>query len=1096
MTADVTKTPFSIDYTGRDYYVLREQLIARVKDRVPDWTGNSSSDFGLALIESFAYMGDLLNYYIDRVANESYILTATQRDTLLNLSKMYGYSPANYTSAIVDIDFTNNNGYKKRTGAQIIESGVINGVTIKNIAKIIVPNDHPFTVDGPYDTIIVEGLTPKVPGVVGGVEVDYAATVYSGTFKVIETGYENIGLNVVWYRPSATITSIVPNGAEATVTYTGSLTAEVGQKVVISGVTSTGDGYNGNWYIKSVTPGEGSTLSSFVFNSEAIPAKITRVIGNGTTVTYSTFDHVTTNLNGYKTPSWNNFIVGQKVKVTGVVSSVNTGGTANTGYNVNTASVVAVTDISAFVTNVATQVGSNDVTFTASQEFTTGQIISIRNIKSTSNLEGTRGVGYNVSNAVVTATSTETATISNVVGNGTGLVTFTTTSSHGFLKDQYVTISDVVSTDTVEGVLVDTSVYNMSSAKIKSVPNSTSFTIEAFWSDTFKTGGTATLHKFTISQSGLTADPPVTTGIIGGAFCRQFTINKTTTETYTSGGSAVVLIGGTPTLTNAEVAYAELPAIPDTSGFVRNVGTTTVPAGSQISTQVNSGEGVRTVVFSTLNDINVPFGGISVAMVKQGEQVSTRAENRKNTSILGYDIDGEVIGIASSNNTANQSFPLKESIVDNNSIKVFVDRGVAYEEWTKVSHIMDYGPSDTVFEVNVSSTNQINVVFGDGISGEIPPPEATIKAQYLAGGGLIGNVESDTLTTWGKINETDENSIAIRNIAVTNQLAATGGGDPESNDSIRYNAPRALRTLNRAVTLRDFEDLSLSVERVAKAHAVATNRGSVTVFIAPFDDGTDEKPGYTGSELNTTWEYIKSGVEDFLSDKRQIGTNVTVSPPIYTYLETSISFTPLPQYSSSVVQNNIKKMIVNEFGYENMQFNDAITPEELEFKLRQVEGVQNAKAISLHISGGEGRNTVIGEVNEIFLFAEGGITLIPASTDATLTAFTITPYVNTTPTGSAIWAPVFKSNLLSYRVTVPQATTKIVVVAQPNDTNNNDNSGVAEVTINGKAVGTTPWSIEIPTPDTTIAARKEVVITVTAADGATVNTYKATVVKV
>jgi hypothetical protein len=1091
MTADVTKTPFSIDYTGRDYYVLREQLIARVKDRVPDWTGNSSSDFGLALIESFAYMGDLLNYYIDRVANESYILTATQRDTLLNLSKMYGYSPANYTSAIVDIDFTNNNGYKKRTGAQIIESGVINGVTINNIAKIIVPNDHPFTVDGPYDTIIVEGLTPNVSGSIGGVPIDYAATVYNGTFKVIETGYENIGLNVVWYRPSATISNIVVSGTEATVTYAGSLTAEVGQKILISGVTSTGDGFNGNWYIKSVTPGEDSTASSFVFDSAANPAKITKVIGNGTTATYSTFDHVTTELYGYTTPSWHKFIAGQKVAITGVISSTNTGGTANTGYNVNSATIASVTDITAAVTDVL--VASSNVTFTTSKQFTTGQIISIRNIKSSTNLEGTRGSGFNVSDAVVTGTSTLTATISNVVGNtsGTGVVTFTTSSPHGFLKDQFITLSDIVSTNTVDGVLVDTSVYNISSAQIKSVPNSTSFTIEAYWTDTFKTGGTATLHKFTISQSGLTAENVTSTGIIGGAFCRQFTVTKNTTETYTSGGSAVALIGGTPTLTNAEITYAELPAIVDTGGFVRNVGTTIVPAGSQISTQVTSGDGVKTVVFSTLNDVSVPFGGVSVAMVKQGEQVSTRAENQKNTSILGYDIDGEVIGTASSNNTANQSFPLKESIVDSSSIRVFVDRGVAFEEWTKVSHIMDYGPSDTVFEISVSSTNQISVVFGDGISGEIPPPEATIKAQYIAGGGLIGNVEGETLTTWGKITATDESETDIRNISVTNQLAATGGGDPESNDSIRYNAPRALRTLNRAVTLRDFEDLSLSVERVAKAHAVATNRGSVTVFIAPFDDGTSDRPGYFGTELNTTWDYIKSGVEDFLSDKRQIGTNVTVSPPVYTYLETNISFTPLPQYSSSVVQTNIKKMIVTEFGYENMQFNDVITPEELEFKLRQVEGVQNAKVLSLHVLGGEGRNTVIGEVNEIFVFNEGEIGLVPASTDSVLKTFTITPN-----DGSSIWAPVFKSNLLNYRVTVPQAATEIAIVTEANDTDNTDSSGVASVTVNGKSVGAASNTFTISGLDTTVGARTEVVITVTAADGATVSTYKATVVKV
>jgi hypothetical protein len=1092
MTADVTKTPFSVDYTGRDYYAIREQLIARVKDRVPDWTGNNSSDFGLALVESFAYMGDLLNYYIDRVANESYILTATQRDTLLNLSKMYGYSPANYTSAVVDIDFTNNNGYKKHTGAEIIEDGIITGSTVvHSIAKVIVPNDHPFTVDGEYSTVIVEGLSTKVTGTVGGVEIDYAASVYNGTFKVIKTGYENIGLNVIWYRPAATISNITVSGTEATVSYAGSLVAEVGQKIRISGVTvPSGNNFNGVWYVKGVTLPVDTTPGSFVFDSAANPAQITKVTSNGTTITYSTFGSTPIELYGYTTPTWHNFIAGQNVSITGVISSSNTGGTANTGYNFTTATVAAATDIVAGVTNVL--VAGTDVTFTTSKQFTTGQIVSLRNIKSLpDNPEGTAGSHYNVSNAVITGTSTSTATITNVVGStgGNGVVTFTTSSNHGFLKDQFVTITNVVSTSPDDGT--DTDVYNISSAQIKSVPTSTSFTIQAYWTDTFKTGGTATLYKFTISQSGLTGESVTSTGIIGGAFCKQFTVTSNRAGgTWTSGGSAVALIGGTPTLTNAEVTYAELPAIVDTGGFVKNVGTTTVPAGSQITTQVSSAEGVQNIVFSTLNDVTVPFGGVSVAMVKEGEQVSTRSENAANTTVLGYDIAGEVLGFASSNSDANQSFLLKENIVDSSSIRVFVDRGTAFEEWTRVPHIMDYGPSDTVFEVSFSETNKPSIVFGDGISGEIPPPEATIKAQYIAGGGLIGNVEAETLTTWGKIVNSDDED-AVRNISVINNLAATGGGDPESNDSIRYNAPRALRALNRAVTLQDFEDLSLSVERVAKAKAVAVNRGSVTVYIAPYDDGTSERPGYYGTELNTTWDYIKSGVEDQLSDKLQIGTSVTVSPPVYTYVHADIAFTPLPQYSAAVVKTNIKKMMVTEFGYENMQFNDVITPEEVEFSLRQVEGVQNAKVISLYRLEGEGRNTLIGEVNELFIFSEGELGLIPASTDATLAAFTINP-----SSGSSTWTPVFKSNLLSYRVTIPAAATSINVGTQANDTNDTDSSGVASVTVNGKSVGAASHTSTIATSDTTVGARTELVITVTAADGFTVNTYKATVVKV
>jgi hypothetical protein len=57
--------PVTVDYTNRDYYAIRDELITRIKARVPEWSGNDNADFGLALVEAFAYMGDIANYYID-----------------------------------------------------------------------------------------------------------------------------------------------------------------------------------------------------------------------------------------------------------------------------------------------------------------------------------------------------------------------------------------------------------------------------------------------------------------------------------------------------------------------------------------------------------------------------------------------------------------------------------------------------------------------------------------------------------------------------------------------------------------------------------------------------------------------------------------------------------------------------------------------------------------------------------------------------------------------------------------------------------------------------------------------------------------------
>lgn len=101
------KYPVMIDYTSRDFYSLREDLIARIKDRITTWTGDDPADFGVALVEAFSYMGDVMSYYTDRVANESRLTTATQRDNVIALARSYGYVPSGYQSATATFYITN-----------------------------------------------------------------------------------------------------------------------------------------------------------------------------------------------------------------------------------------------------------------------------------------------------------------------------------------------------------------------------------------------------------------------------------------------------------------------------------------------------------------------------------------------------------------------------------------------------------------------------------------------------------------------------------------------------------------------------------------------------------------------------------------------------------------------------------------------------------------------------------------------------------------------------------------------------------------------------------------------------------------------------
>lgn len=97
-----------IDYTSRDFTAIKADLIAMINAKTgKNWDPTDYSDLGHILVESFAYMGDIMSHYLDKAANETSIDTAVKLDTLLAFASLYGYKPSGPTPAYVAVTFTN-----------------------------------------------------------------------------------------------------------------------------------------------------------------------------------------------------------------------------------------------------------------------------------------------------------------------------------------------------------------------------------------------------------------------------------------------------------------------------------------------------------------------------------------------------------------------------------------------------------------------------------------------------------------------------------------------------------------------------------------------------------------------------------------------------------------------------------------------------------------------------------------------------------------------------------------------------------------------------------------------------------------------------
>lgn len=88
-----------VDYTTKDYHGYREDMVELIPQKLPEWTDRSPNDPGIVLLELLAYQLEKESYYNDRVANEVFLSTATQRRSVINHCKLIGYELAWQTAA-------------------------------------------------------------------------------------------------------------------------------------------------------------------------------------------------------------------------------------------------------------------------------------------------------------------------------------------------------------------------------------------------------------------------------------------------------------------------------------------------------------------------------------------------------------------------------------------------------------------------------------------------------------------------------------------------------------------------------------------------------------------------------------------------------------------------------------------------------------------------------------------------------------------------------------------------------------------------------------------------------------------------------------
>jgi hypothetical protein len=94
----------SIRYTSRDFDSIKEDLVNYIKRYYPD-TFQDFQDAGVGsmLLDTTAYVGDILSFYLDYQVNESFLDTASEFENIIKIAKQMGYryKPNKTSSGVV-----------------------------------------------------------------------------------------------------------------------------------------------------------------------------------------------------------------------------------------------------------------------------------------------------------------------------------------------------------------------------------------------------------------------------------------------------------------------------------------------------------------------------------------------------------------------------------------------------------------------------------------------------------------------------------------------------------------------------------------------------------------------------------------------------------------------------------------------------------------------------------------------------------------------------------------------------------------------------------------------------------------------------------
>lgn len=257
--------------------------------------------------------------------------------------------------------------------------------------------------------------------------------------------------------------------------------------------------------------------------------------------------------------------------------------------------------------------------------------------------------------------------------------------------------------------------------------------------------------------------------------------------------------------------------------------------------------------------------------------------------------------------------------------------------WTPRFDLLESGPDNRVFVVEIDNQGYAHLRFGDGDAGRAPEPGATFNALYRVGLGAAGNVGAGVIAHLVIRNGSLE-GVSLR---PRNPLPAVGGTEAEPMAEVKLFAPTAFRRQRRrAITAADYAELAQTDPHLQRAAAALRWTGSWYEADVAVDPLGSEAPG----------DDLLAAIEALLRPYRRIGHDLHVLPAEYVSLDVALTVCVKPH----TLRGHVKAALLDVFGNraladgqrgffhpDNLSFGEGIYLSKLVAAAQAVDGVES-----------------------------------------------------------------------------------------------------------------------------------------------------------